>query len=191
MSKGKHERADAARNREAILAAAEDLFDQGGAQAVSMTDIAAAAGVGKGTVFRRFGDRIALIKAILQPRAIALREAVQSGPPPLGPGAAPDEALHSFLDALFDFFWTNRGLMRALGHRGSNAYYTNPASQFWIAELTRRLQAARPDDDAGYLAHTVFTAMRSDMIDYLVTTEDMPLDRIRAGLHQLAAPPPA
>jgi AcrR family transcriptional regulator len=190
MSKGRQERADAARNREAILAAAADLFDREDPQAVSMTDIAAAAGVGKGTVFRRFGDRTALIKTILQPRAVALRDAVTSGPPPLGPGGSPNEALQSYLDALFDFFWANRGLMRALGHRSPNAYYTNPASQFWIAELTRRLTAARPDDDATYLAHTVFSTLRADVIDYLTTTLHMPPDRIRTGLHHLAAPPP-
>ena len=188
MSKRTVERADAARNREAIVKAATDLFDREGVQAVSMADIAIAAGVGKGTVFRRFGDRTALIKAILQPRATALRETVLSGQPPLGPGGAPEEALHRYLDALFDFVWANRGLIRALEHRGPHAYYANAASQFWIAELTRRLEAARPDEDASYLAHAVFTALRADAIDYLLTTQDMPPDRIRAGLHRLVGP---
>ncbi len=61
----KHERADAARNRAAILAAAASLFDREGVEGVSMHDIAAAAGVGKGTVYRRFGDRTALILSLL------------------------------------------------------------------------------------------------------------------------------
>ena len=190
MSKGtaKPERVDAARNRAAILTAAAELFDSEDIQAVSIAEIAAAAGVGKGTVFRRFGDRTALIKAILQPRAAALREAVRTGPPPLGPGGAPAEALHVYLDSLVDFMWANRGLIRALQHHGSTSYYTNPASKFWIAEMTRRLHAARPDDDAAYLAHAVFTALRADVIDYLTVTQGMSLERIRTGLHRLAAP---
>ncbi len=48
------ERADAARNRRRILAAAEQLFAARGVGAVTMSEIAAAAGVGKATVFRRF-----------------------------------------------------------------------------------------------------------------------------------------
>ncbi|WP_433465173.1 TetR/AcrR family transcriptional regulator [Spirillospora sp. CA-128828] len=182
------ERADAARNREAILSAAADLFDREGVPDVSMSDIAAAAGVGKGTVFRRFGDRTALIQAVIEPRVSALRAAVESGPPPLGPGATPDEALHAYLDALFDFVRANRGLIRALEHRGPYAYYANPASRFWIEELARRLGRARPGDDADYLAHAVFTALRADVIDYLVTARDVAPERIRAGLHTLALP---
>jgi hypothetical protein len=48
-----------------------------------------------------------------------------------------------------------------------NAYYANPASQFWISELSRRIHAAHPTADAEHLAHVVFTAMRADVVDYL------------------------
>ena len=54
------ERADAARNRDRILCTATRLFSERGAGCVSMDDVAEAAGVGKGTVFRRFGSRAAL-----------------------------------------------------------------------------------------------------------------------------------
>lgn len=184
-----HERADAARNRAAILAAASALFDREGVEGVSMHDIAVAAGVGKGTVFRRFGDRTALISAVLEPRASALRDLVESGPPPLGPGGATDDALRAFLDALFDFVWHNRPLIRALENMGPHAYYANDFSRFWMAELARRLAATAPDVDADYLAHAVFTALRADVIDYLVTARDMTRDRIMAGLHSLAEVP--
>ncbi|MDR0359848.1 MAG: TetR/AcrR family transcriptional regulator, partial [bacterium] len=58
------ERADAARNRQRILDSARRLVAQGAAS-VSIDDVAAAAGVGKGTVFRRFGDRAGLFVALL------------------------------------------------------------------------------------------------------------------------------
>jgi len=153
-----------------------------------MADIARAAGVGKGTVFRRFGDRTTQVQEVLRPRVTALREAVTSGPPPLGPGAAPSPALHAYLDALFDFVWACRLLIRALEHRAPHADYANDPSRFWIAELTRRLTAARPGTDAEYLAHAVFTALRADVIDYLAAEKHMAKERIRAGLHTLAGP---
>jgi AcrR family transcriptional regulator len=179
------ERADAARNREAILRAAAELFDREGVEKVSMSDIAAAAGVGNGTVFRRFGDKTALIEAVLKPRVHALMEALRSGPPPLGPGGEPADSLHACLDALFDLAWTNRQLIRALEHRGPHAYYANDVSRFWIAELRRRVALDSPDGDADYLAHALFTAIRADIVEYLINERSMTLDRVREGLHSL------
>src|SRR3954449_10937594 len=51
------ERADAARNRRRILAAAAELVDERGIGRVSMDDVARAACVGTGTLYRRFGAR--------------------------------------------------------------------------------------------------------------------------------------
>src|SRR5215471_16724136 len=62
------ERADAARNRAAVLQAAARLFAEHGVAAVSMDQVAAAAGVGKGMVFRRFGDKSGLAAALLDAR---------------------------------------------------------------------------------------------------------------------------
>ena len=59
------ERADAARNRQKILCSARRLIEERGLENVSMDDIAADAGVGKGTLFRRFGDRASLAHALL------------------------------------------------------------------------------------------------------------------------------
>ena len=56
-------RADAQRNRDRILAAAAEVFAERGAD-VRLEEIAAAAGVGAGTVYRRFPDRDALILAV-------------------------------------------------------------------------------------------------------------------------------
>jgi AcrR family transcriptional regulator len=81
------ERADAARNRAAVLEAAATLFRAHGVAAVSMDAVAAAAGVGKGTLFRRFGDKAGLAVALLDARERELQEAILTGPAPLGPGA--------------------------------------------------------------------------------------------------------
>ncbi|WP_028922441.1 TetR/AcrR family transcriptional regulator [Pseudonocardia acaciae] len=179
------ERADAVRNRAAVLRAAEDLFRRDDLEHVTLARIADAAGVGKATVLRRFGDLTGVVEAVIAPRVTALRDALRTGNPPLGPGGRPPERLHAYLDALLDFVLDNRALIRALENRRPHAYYANPASRFWIDELGRRIHAAHPDADADYLAHAVFTALRADVIDYLRTDRRMSTDRIRAGLHAL------
>ncbi|WP_306457930.1 helix-turn-helix domain-containing protein [Streptomyces sp. SA15] len=59
------ERSDAARNRSRLLGAAAQLIAEQGAENVTMREVAEAAGVGKGTLFRRFGDRNGLLLALL------------------------------------------------------------------------------------------------------------------------------
>src|SRR5271156_373221 len=57
-------RQDAARNRDRLLAAAAEVFDAQGLDA-SVTDIARVAGVGIGTLYRRFPTKEALIDALV------------------------------------------------------------------------------------------------------------------------------
>ncbi|MGB3696707.1 MAG: TetR/AcrR family transcriptional regulator [Gordonia sp. (in: high G+C Gram-positive bacteria)] len=90
------ERADAARNRRLLLAAAKSLIDSQGAAAVTMEAVARAAGVGKGTVFRRFGNRTGLMLALLDHSESDLQQAFLSGPEPLGPGAPPLDRLIAY-----------------------------------------------------------------------------------------------
>src|SRR5262245_39451859 len=90
------ERRDAARNREALLRAAARLVETCGIGGVTMDAVAAAAGVGKGTVFRRFESREGLMAALLDHSEAEWQAAVISGPPPLGPGAEPWDRLVIF-----------------------------------------------------------------------------------------------
>ena len=57
-------RQDAARNRRAILLATEELLSRHRPDEVTIEQVAAAAGVGKGTVFHRFGSRLGLMVAL-------------------------------------------------------------------------------------------------------------------------------
>ncbi|CDO27356.1 TetR/AcrR family transcriptional regulator [Mycolicibacterium porcinum] len=90
------ERGDAARNRALILDAARRLIAERGPDAVSTDDIAVEAGVGKGTVFRRFGSRAGLMMVLLDEDETAEQDAFMFGPPPLGPGAPPLERLLAY-----------------------------------------------------------------------------------------------
>lgn len=93
---GEPERADAARNRRLLLAAAKTLIDDHGAAAVTMEAVAKEAGVGKGTVFRRFGNRTGLMLALLDHAETEMQRLFLYGPPPLGPGAAPLDRLIAY-----------------------------------------------------------------------------------------------
>ncbi|MFD4633940.1 TetR/AcrR family transcriptional regulator [Streptomyces sp. NPDC058284] len=180
------ERADAQRNREAVLAAAERLFiERGDPDRVSMDDIAAAAGVGKGTLFRRFGDRVGLVKALVEQRTEQLRADVVSGPPPLGPGAHADERVLALLDALLHLKLAVRPLMLALESAGSGSPYDNDTYALWHAELTALLTEVRGEQDASFLAHALLAAVRSDLIEHL-RTNGTPPRQIHEGVAALA-----
>jgi len=97
------ERADAARNRQRVLEAAGQLFRERDPRTVTMEDIAAAASVGKATLYRRYPDRTAVAAALLDEHERELQERILSGPPPLGPGAPAAERLAAFLAALVQF----------------------------------------------------------------------------------------
>lgn len=108
---GPPERGDAARNRALLLDAARRLVSEHGAEAVTTDDIAAAAGVGKGTLFRRFGSRAGLMIVLLDEDEKALQQAFLFGPPPLGPGAAPADRLRAYGRERLAFVDTHHALL--------------------------------------------------------------------------------
>jgi AcrR family transcriptional regulator len=179
MIEARPERADAARNRRAILRATEELLARHRPEQVSMEQIAAAAGVGKGTVFHRFGSRMGLMVALMQERAYALEEAVTTGPPPLGPGAPPEERLMAFLDAIVDVVGRNKGLLAALGHAATAAPRPDgkehgghrggsgdehPLHRFWHGHISALITARRPDLDGELLAYILLGSLQSEPV---------------------------
>jgi AcrR family transcriptional regulator len=96
------ERADAARNRARVLDAAARLLAERDGRAVTMERIAAAAGVGKGTLYRRYPDVASIAVALLDEHERELQDRLLHGPPPLGPGAPPAERLAAFYRAMVD-----------------------------------------------------------------------------------------
>jgi AcrR family transcriptional regulator len=98
-------RRDAERNRQRILRAAADAFAEGGL-AVTMDEIARRAGVGVGTVYRRFPDKELLIEALFEQRIdelVALAEAARDDPDPF-------TGLVRFFDAFLAVQAADRGL---------------------------------------------------------------------------------
>src|ERR1700722_18353856 len=112
------ERADAARNRRLLLATARAMLAEHGADKLTMDGLAERAGLGKGTVFRRFGTRAGIFQALLDDDERDFQRQVLSGPPPLGPGAAPLDRLIAYAAAGIDFLIGHGEIARAaLGGR--------------------------------------------------------------------------
>lgn len=177
------ERADAARNRRRILAAAARLFRERGVDAVSMDAVAAEAGVGKGTLFRRFGDKAGLASALLDDRERALQEHILFGPPPLGPGADAPTRLRAFVDAYADYLLDHLDLVRMSETASPGARYRIGAYRFWHRHVAILLAGARPDADADYLAHALLAPLAADLVAAIRT--DVTAERLKEGAKEM------
>ena len=175
------ERADAARNRRKVLDAAERLFAERGVEQVSMDEIAAAAGVGKGTLYRRFGDRSGLAMAVMDSHGRELQHEILRGAPPLGPGAPPRGRLMAFIDAMVDHLERNVALLVAVGsnHHRSSVY---AAYHLHVAVLLRE---ALPDCDAPVLAHFVLAPLAPDLFRHLTQDRELPPEQIAAAVRNV------
>ncbi len=181
-------RKDAARNRAAVIEAADDLFARCEHPAeVTMADIAAAAGVGKGTLFRAFGDRSGLIRALFAARIEPVRAAIESGPPPLGPDTPPSQRLPALLDAILWFKLENRHLSLALESIGDSSPYQAEHYEQWHSLLQTTLERIPGLTDCAFTAHALLAATRADLVEHLAGQKGMTNEEIRAQLARFTA----
>lgn len=158
-----HERRDALRNRERVLDAAQQLLSTAGVDAVDIRDVARAAGVGVGTVYRRFGDKGGLVAALLDERERAFQDRLLSGPAPLGPGASPRHRLVAFLCALAEMTDENLPLLRVLQRSNPGARFHIGAYRAWKLHATILLLEAAPGIDAPWFAELILSPLAADL----------------------------
>jgi AcrR family transcriptional regulator len=177
-------RADAARNRAAILEAARRLLESQGAGGLTMDAIACEAGVGKGTLFRRFGDRSALLHELLNESEATIQEAVLRGPPPLGPGAPPCDRLCAFGEELLDLI-EEHGEVLALAENGVPGLRlrspVHTARRMHVASVLRDADAPDPD----YLADALLGAISTDLVLQQRRVGGRSLDELKLGWRRL------
>jgi AcrR family transcriptional regulator len=177
------ERADATRNRARILAAARQLFADRGASCVSMDEIAAAAGVGKGTLFRRFGSRAALALELLSEREICFQEGFIRGAPPLGPGASALERLTAFGEARLDLLAAHAEVLAAA--EIGPARFDSPPYAVYRLHLSLLLREANPERDPEYLVEALLAGLGVDLFLYLREVRGLELADIKTGWGEL------
>src|SRR4051794_3264769 len=175
---GARERADAARNRAKILAAAERLISERGLANVSMDDVAREACVGKGTLYRRFGDRASLALALLDEHERDLQEAMLRGAPPLGPGAPARERLYAFGEAYLDVLDAHHPLI-AEAERSMSRFGFAPYVAY-RTHLLVLLREASPACDADIAADALLAALSASLFAHLRRERSIELERVKA-----------
>ncbi len=179
------ERADAARNRLRVLAAAERLFAERGVAQVTMDDVAAAAGVGKGTLYRRFVDKGGLAVALLDECERDLQQHILSGPPPLGPGADPAGRLTAFVTGYLTFLDRQLDLVLLSETSTPGARLRTGAHGFWRQHcryLLGQAGAHQPDLRADLL----LAGLAADQVRHWLHDHHRDLDDLALGLSAAA-----
>jgi AcrR family transcriptional regulator len=182
LGQATRERSDAARNRQALLAAAQGLVDRCGVEDVTMDAVAERAGVGKGTVFRRFGSRAGLMAALLDQFEADWQAQVIGGPPPLGPGASARERLTAFGRSRLEQNLRGAALIRAASDavlRHSSAY------DFTVTHVRYLLDQLDVAGDLSFLATALITPLDVTVLERQLGLPDMSVDRILTGWEDL------
>ncbi|MBX3056767.1 MAG: TetR/AcrR family transcriptional regulator [Anaerolineae bacterium] len=203
---GRAERRDAAANRSKILETAERLFAAHGVSNVNMADIAQAAGVGKGTLYRRFANKGELCLALLDTQMADFQNGMLARMQQMNMTGMPKlEQLEQFMDALIYFTDTHSPLLCEVQREGllplDNTRLQMP--HFWqymtVSALLRTAAAAGeipPDLDTEYLADALLSPLKADLFQFQKNNRGFTLERISAGLRTLisglryAAPDP-
>jgi polyketide synthase 12 len=166
------ERADAVRNRRHLLATAREMLaEQGSTDKLTMDGLAERAGLGKGTVFRRFGTRAGIFQALLEDDERAFQEQVMTGRPPLGPGAAPLDRLIAYGRARFAFMLGHREIARAAldGSQPVPVGSETPLSRAHIRMLLGQMRLGGADLDM--LAVQLTAALDGPLLLYLSASD--------------------
>lgn len=141
-----------------------------------MDAIAQAAGVGKGTLFRRFGDRSTLLLAVYDQRLDDLRIAVGTRSEPIDPA----ERIAGVLEAIVVFKLRNRRLVHAVedARNGSTSLYVTAQYTEILDLIADSLTHMEWPRDVVWTAHALLALTRIDLIDHWATKENMSATRI-------------
>ena len=180
------ERADARRNRERILCAAVCLVDEHGIDRVFMDDVVAAAGVGKGTLYRRFGDRWTLLRALIEEPERDFQDELIRGEPPLGPGAPPVDRLRAFGAGQLALL-ENHARFMFFGDKMVAGRQDHPVYAFHRVHVSYLLREILGDDArTDYLVDVLLAALAPELFLYQREVRGMSLEDLIDGWQTLA-----
>jgi AcrR family transcriptional regulator len=178
------ERSDAVRNRERLLAAARELIQECGAAGLTMDRLAERAGVGKGTVFRRFGSRAGLMLTLLDDSESAFQARFLFGPPPLGPGAPGLERLVAFGRERIAYVVEFGDLVLA-AETASRGRFEVPAAALWHRHIEVLLEEEGFDADPWLMAGSLSAALDPERLLNLVRVHGISPERLAASWSDL------
>ncbi len=134
------ERADAARNRQKVLLAAQEVFAAKPAAQVTMDDLARAAGIGRATLYRRYASVAAVAEALLDEHERAIQTRLLAGEGFFATSRAPHERLNALYDALLDLLDRHADLV--LGSEVGRTRFSTGAYGVWHTYVRTLLEEA-------------------------------------------------
>lgn len=176
-------RADAVKNRALLLETAQRLFETQGVDAVSMSAVAEAAGVGKGTLYRHFTNKTELCLALLDQDQRALQERTFAY---LRNNDSPRDKLHWFVGQVLQFVMGARDWL-ALGafHHEGSSVLEHPAHLWWRQTIYGLLVQMNVPGDREYKADQVYVMLSATTIDFQMNMLGYTIERIEQGLCDL------
>lgn len=194
----RQERRDAAANRARILQTAEKLFAQHGVANVNMADIAQAAEVGKGTLYRRFTNKAELCLALMDTQMIDFQNGMITRMQQMSAQEMRKmEQLDQFIDALIYFTDAHAPLLCEVQRAGLLQEQEPNGLElphFWqYMTVSGLLKAAVANGelpetlDIDYLADALLAPLKADIFYYQREVRGFTLERISAGLRVLLA----
>ncbi len=196
LKQSRDERRDAVENTARVLNTARSLFAERGVEAVTMKDIAQAAGVGKGTLYRRFPHKGSLCQALMDENSRTFQDEVFSWFKVSRQEFQSLTRLKLFLSRLVSFTEANAALLKATFEsgimQGGPAFYCSPAYDWKRMTMVALLRAAmkagvcRSDLDIYYLADALLAPLQdANLYLYQRQVLGFSTERIAVGLQQL------
>ena len=172
-------RADAVRNRELLLETASRLFEEQGVEAVSMTQLAQAAGVGKGTLYRHFNNKTDVCYALLDQEQRDLQSRTLER---LKQVETPYENLRWFLEAAASFVIRHDEMLAAAMESSHTSSLEFPAHEWWRQTIRGLLQRLDLSGDLDYTSDVLYVMLDIRTIYFQRRILGYKPERIMAGL---------
>lgn len=149
-----------------------------------MDDVAAAAGVGKGTLFRRFGSRAGLMMVLLDEDERASQQAFLFGPPPLGPDAPPIDRLVAFGRERICFAHAHHELLSE-AHRDPQTRHSAPILVH-RTHIRVLLEAANTSGDLDVQADALLALLNVNYVEHQLSDRGHTLETLGDAWESLA-----
>ncbi len=143
-----------------------------------MDEIAARRALARARIFRRFGDRAGLARAVIGERERRFQEELIRGDPPLGPGAPARDRLIAFVTELAEHLDRHGELIQAAE---ATAPHSDAVYRFYRTHVQLLVREADPDADSDFIADALLAMLTARVFLYLRIARELPLERIIEG----------
>jgi AcrR family transcriptional regulator len=179
------ERADAARNRLRILDAARRLLATHGFADLSLDAVAKEAGVGVGTVYRRFHNRAGLVYALIEDSESRFQERFTRHCEDGAPSAR--DRLRAFLHGMAELVEDNLELLLLAEASAPAGRYRSAPFRRHHDQVVGMVAELAPGVDAAYVADLLLMAYTPGLFNFQRTERGWDMDRIKRGVDALIA----